>query len=330
MIWLTWRQHRKQALYTAIALVALAAVMLPTGLSMHHVFTKSGLAACLKTVPTAEVISANANTCDTLSSQFSRQFSSMGFIAILFLIVPVLVGLFYGAPLVAREVEHGTHRFVWTQGVSRRRWAATKFGLIGAVTLILSAAYTLGMDWWSGPLTAEGGRLDPIIFDFEGIVPIGYTLFAVALGVFVGTVSKKVLPAMGVTLAGFPVVRVLIEIFARPRYQGLQAASFPITSNDQFNGASGAWTSGQGIVNATGKLVQPNSFMTCNVPAGSPAPGTGSCDNQLLKQGLGPAPFSNWEQYQPASRFWEFQGIETGIFLALAAILLYLALRRIS
>jgi hypothetical protein len=324
MIWLTWRQHRKQVLYTAIALAVLAAVMLPTGLSMHHVFTDSGLAACLAKVPTAPVISANVDTCGTLSGEFSRQFNSMGFIAILFLILPVLVGLFYGAPLVAREVEHGTHRFVWTQGVSRRRWAATEFGLIGAITLVFAIAYALGIDWWSGPLITNGGRMGQFVFDFEGIAPIAYTLFAVALGVLVGAVSRKVLPAMGVTLAGYAVVRVVIEVFARPRYQSPLAASFPITSNDLFN-TPGAWTYSQGIINGAGKLVQPNDFMTC----GSPTGGAGACGDQLVQQGLGPAPFSNWQQYQPASRFWEFQGIETGIFLALAAILVYLTFRRI-
>ena len=37
----------------------------------------------------------------------------------------------------------------------------------------------------------------------------------------------------------------------------------------------------------------------------------------------------NWQLYHPADRFWLFQGIETGIFVALAAVLLYLAVRRI-
>ena len=60
--------------------------------------------------------------------QFTNQYSSMMFIGILLLLLPLLIGLFWGAPLVSREVEHGTHRLVWTQGVSRRRWAAVKFG----------------------------------------------------------------------------------------------------------------------------------------------------------------------------------------------------------
>lgn len=48
----------------------------------------------------------------------------------------------------------------------------------------------------------------------------------------------------------------------------------------------------------------------------------------MAHQGLGPGSH-NWQLYQPGDRFWAFQGIETGVFLALAAVLVFLALRRI-
>jgi ABC-type transport system involved in multi-copper enzyme maturation permease subunit len=333
MIWLTWRQHRKQALYTLIALAALAAVMLPTGLAMHRTFTRSGLGACLARLGTAATTSGNVSSCDALSQQFQNQYRSLTFIGILFVILPVFLGLFYGAPLVAREVEAGTHRFVWTQGVSRRRWALAKIGLLGLVTLLLAAAYALGMTWWFGPLVTDGGgRLGPISFDVQGIVPIAYTLFAVAVGLLAGTMVKKVLPAMGITLGGYVAVRVLIEVLARPRYLSPLTASIPIASTDQFNSASGAWVYSQGIINGNGKLVMANSRINCAVdgPRATRVPaGSNPCGNGLVAQGLGPGPFSNWERYQPGDRFWAFQGIETGIFLALTALLVYLTVQRL-
>jgi hypothetical protein len=335
MIWLTWRQHRKQALYTLIALAALTAVMLPTGLAMHSAFTDSGLAACLAKRGTAALIASNAPDCSDLVQQFQDKYSSLTFVGVLFVILPVFVVIFFGAPLVAREVEQGTHRLVWTQGVSRGHWALVKFGLLGAVTLLVAAAYTSGMDWWARPLVANSGRIGPIVFDIQGIAPIGYTLFAVAAGILAGTLWKKVLPAMGATVAGYVVVRVLVETLARPSYISPLTASVPINSTEQINRGSGAWVYGNGIANAAGKIVMPNTTIRCGAGGGNTSvsgavpSGTDPCDGGLVNQALGSGPFSNVTRYQPESRFWEFQGIETGIFLALAAILIYLAVRRI-
>jgi len=332
MIWLTWRQHRKQVLYTALALAALAAVMVPTGLSMHHTFTRSGLAGCLAALGTAQVISADANTCNNLSEQFGNQYGSMAFIGILFVLLPVFLGIFIGAPLVAREIEHGTHRLVWTQGVSRRHWAVVKFGLLGGATLILAGAYALGMTWWFGPLvTNGGGRLGLVSFDVQGVVPIAYTLFAVALGIFCGSAFKRVLPAMGVTLGGFAVVRIVVEWLARPSYLSPLSARLPLYSSQTFNPASGAWVYSRGVVNAAGRVVLSNGSISCDGSGAGARSATGKaeCGNALTQGGLGPGPFSNWMQYQPDNRFWDFQGIESGIFLALTAMLLYLAVRRI-
>jgi ABC-type transport system involved in multi-copper enzyme maturation permease subunit len=333
MIWLTWRQHRKQAFYTLVALVAMAAVFIPTGLAMHHTFTSSGLAACLAKLGTAAVV-PDANTCDSLSQQFANQYSGMTFIGILFVILPVFVGIFFGAPLVAREIEHGTHRLVWTQGVSRRHWALVKFGLVGTVVLVLAVVYALGMTWWFTPLVQNGGgRMGDISFDVQGVVPVAYTLFAVAAGMFAGALFKRVLPAMGVTLAAYVVVRVVIEAVARPRYMSPLTASIPIDSSSQFNQWSGAWVYSQGVVNGKGTTVLQNGNVSCgSAPAGSAraaAGGGGGCGQALLQQGLGPGPFANAYRYQPSSRFWEFQGIETGIFIALTALLVFLTVRRV-
>lgn len=338
MIWLTWRQHRKQALSALIALAALAAVIVPTGLAMHHAFTGSGLAACLAKQGTAQFTPGGAPDCSDLKQQFENQYSSLFLVGILCVILPVFVGIFYGAPLVAREVEAGTHRLVWTQGVSRRRWAMVNLGLLGAVTLLIATVYALGITWWIGPLVSNGdGRLAPVYFDIQGIAPVGYTLFAVALGVFAGTLWRRLLPAMGATLGGFAVVRVLIETLARPHYLSPLTASMPINSSERINGASGAWVYGNSITNGVGRVVLPHSTVRCSPPqagggiasSGAVIDPTDPCNGGLAARGLGPGPFSNSMQYQPASRFWEFQGIETGIFLALTAILLYLAIRRI-
>lgn len=70
-------------------------------------------------------------------------------------------------------------------------------------------------------------------------------------------------------------------------------------------------------------MVAANTQVAC--PPDPQGPGAADCGTGL---GIGPASY-NRQLYQPAGRFWAFQGIETGIFPALAAVLMYLAIRRI-
>ncbi|MET8085362.1 transporter [Micromonospora sp. NPDC005237] len=322
MIWLTWRQHRKLAFYTLLGFLVLAAVLVPIGLSMRHTFADLGLAECLRPSTLSE---AAAQTCDVGLRRFSDRYDSLNLVAVLLITLPVLVGLFWGAPLVAREVEQGTHRFVWTQGVGRTRWALVKFGLVGGAVVLLAVGYGLGMSWWVQPLThaAHQGRLGMIVFDLQGIVPIGYTLFAVALGIFAGTIFKRMLPAMGITLAGFIGVRAAVEILARPHYQPARTQTFPIEGPGIPEGDRGNWVLAVGVRNADGTMAAENTRIQC--PPGGKGPTGQACGAEL---GIGPGAY-NWELYQPADRFWLFQSIETGIFVALAVLLLYLAVRRV-
>jgi ABC-type transport system involved in multi-copper enzyme maturation permease subunit len=318
MIWLTWRQHRKQALFALIGLAVLAALMIPTGLAMRNTFASLGLPDCVSSLGDAEYVSASfSNACNTALKQFNSQYGTLSGVSALFVFLPLLAGLFWGAPLVAREVEHGTHRMVWTQGVSRRQWALVKFGLIGAGTLIIAIVYGLGMSWWFTPLSqADNPRLSPLVFDVQGLAPIGYTMFAVALGILAGTITHKVLPAMAVTLVGFLGARIALTALARPNYLPARTLTFPVQGvSPALNPALGNWIESMEVRDATGKVVMSNAQVGC-------PPQDTACG------GIGPGAY-NWLEYQPGGRFWLFQSIETGIFAALAALLIYLAIRRI-
>ncbi|MFD4909807.1 ABC transporter permease [Kitasatospora purpeofusca] len=329
MIWLTWRQHRKQALWTAAAILALAAVLVPTGLAMRSSFQDSGLGACLRALGHARLVN-DSGGCEALSERLQNKYDSTAYLAVLLVLLPVLAGVFLGAPLVAREVENGTHRLVWTQGISRRRWILTKFGLIGAVALVLSVGYALGAAWWLQPLADNGlGRFRYLVFDVQGIAPIGYTLFAVALGILAGTLARRVLPAMGISLAAFIAVRAVVELFARPYFQPARTLSYAIDSPLTANRFAGSWIYQEGVRNGTGTLVLPDGRIGCG-PAGGGGPDGGStgCLARIAQE-YGPGPHTNWQEYQPADRFWTFQAIETGIFLALTVLLVTVAVRRV-
>ncbi|MEU5943344.1 transporter [Micromonospora sp. NPDC047548] len=325
MIWLTWRQHRKQVLFTLIGFAVLAALMIPIGLSMRHTFADLGLPDCVRQMTRADVAPATMDTCDAAFRRFTNRYGSLNLVAVLLLVLPMLVGLFWGAPLVAREVEHGTHRLVWTQGVGRTQWALVKFGVVAAATVTAAICYGLGMSWWVTPLThaAHEGRLGVVVFDLQGIAPIGYTLFAVALGIFAGTLWRRMLPAMAVTLAGFVGVRAAVAILARPHYRPARTLTFPVEGTEGPRMTRGDWILSSGVRDANGKLVMADAQVVC--PPGVRGPSGAACGADL---GVGPGAY-NWQLYQPAGRFWLFQGIETGIFVVLALLLLYLAIRRI-
>lgn len=313
MIWLTWRQHRRQALATLLGLAVLAAFVLPTGLAMRHAFTRLGLADC---------VTAAGPGCGTNLDKFTSTYGSLALVSVLFLILPLMIGLFWGAPVISREVEQGTHRMIWTQGISRRHWALAKAGLLGAAVTVFAAVYGLGLSWWYQPLgqvDLRESRFAEVFFDMQGVAPAGYTLFAVALGLFAGTVLPKVLPAMALTLAGFAGVRVAVALFARPHYLP------PVTDDQVIAGGTGGqgnlaggWVLAKEVRQADGTFV---SSGTVRCPSAAAC----ATDNQL---GLGPGAY-NHQIYQPGDRFWTFQWIEAGIFVALAALLLWLTIRRI-
>ena len=129
MAWVTWRQHRHQLLIGLALIVALALAALVTGLPMRTAYNREALSSCLP--PTAR------SGCDIIVRHFQAEFGSRVDIAGYLILLPALVGMFVGAPLLARELEHGTHRFAWTQSVTRRRWLLSK-------TLLLALAVTLG------------------------------------------------------------------------------------------------------------------------------------------------------------------------------------------
>jgi hypothetical protein len=322
MIWLTWRQHRMQAAYLLLGLVVMTVALVPIGRSMYDAFDNDGLAACLSR-GNPEYINPlrDDSNCGSLADVFLSRFGSLLPLGILLVLLPLVVGLFFGAPLVAREVEHGTHRLVWTQGVSRLRWATIKFGLIGIAGLAAAAGYAAFLTWWIRPLSKAGGsRLEWLVFDLQGVVPLAYTVFAIALGIAAGALSRKVLPAMGITLAGFIVTRVLVAWLGRPHYQSPVERKTSVVTEKLPNELHGDWLISQGVYNSSGqKIGTGGRFCPPESVTGRPPPAGADCD---------PSQY-NLEVIQPGNRFWTFQWIEAGIFVALAAGLLVFALYRI-
>ena len=307
MTWVTWRQYRYQGALAAALFAALAVVLLITGLHEAQLW-HSALTRCTAT-----------RSCGNLAgSGFSLQSPALTTLIVATSAVPLLPGLFWGAPMVAHELETGVNQFAWTQSITRRRWLAVRAGWLLLAAAVLAGAVSALVTWWMGPdnaLYADGFQANR--FDTTCLVPVGYAVFAMALGICAGALLRRTMPALAVTLAGFTGLRALIAHGLRPHYMTPVTVYYKLTGSylpkGSYLGVS------QSIVGPDG---QPPAGLASYVFNGSPVPAV--C--QKVVQNPAPCMAAHgyrWHlAYQPASRFWAFQGIETGIFLVLAAVLL--------
>jgi hypothetical protein len=326
MIWLTWRQFRAQAIVAAAALAALAITLAVTGPHVSGLYDSAGLRTC-------------GSNCSALASSFISQIKGTAYELVFYAGImavyatPGLIGLFWGAPLVCREMETGTFRLAWNQSVTRTRWIIVKLGLIGMAAMGTAGLLILMTSWWASPLyraAQQAGtnvlsinRLAPPLFGATGIAPVGYAAFAFAVGVTAGVLTRRLLPAMAITLAVFAAVQLLTPAFVRPHLitpvtttQALSTVTFNgigVSNNGilllqigNVSGAPGDWITSSQPVDAAGQAVT-------SVPSACHQGATNDFLQCLSSHGVRVA-----VSYQPASRYWALQWYETGIFLALA------------
>jgi hypothetical protein len=345
MIQLTWRQIRAQALVAYGLLAVIAVVLAITGPKVAH-FYDAYVATC-----------AAHSDCGTVQNAFLHyQHVVQAALGPILLVLPVLFGMFWGAPLIARELETGTFRLAWTQSLTRGRWLAVKLGLLGLAAMAAAGLLSLMVTWWFSPLDRMNlSRLTPGVFDERGIVPIGYAAFAFAFGVTAGVVIRRTVPAMAATIVAYVGARLAATYGIRPYL----FAPLRITSALQLGGPNGPsppglgapnpadWVLSSNTINAAGRVIGQNGAI--NMPGGNQGIGFQSGSNGISLGGVGrcpniPAsakigPGSNLGRssalqtcidrlgvrqelvYQPISRFWDYQWCELAIFLGAAAVL---------
>jgi hypothetical protein len=196
-----WLQFRAQAWVVFGGLVIVAIILGTTGPHLVHLYD-TNVATCAK-----------YGDCSTASSTFLTNDRALQILLdALIVVVPGVIGIFWGAPLVSRELETGTFRLAWTQGVSRTRWLAVKLGVVGLASMAAAGLLSLAVTWWSSPVDRANMTLYTS-FDQRGLVPIGYAAFAFTFGVLAGVLIRRTVPAMAVTLVGFVASRLLFNHF---------------------------------------------------------------------------------------------------------------------
>jgi hypothetical protein len=314
MIWLTWRQHRSEALLGLGVLAVGSVYLLITGLAMAHTLQDSGLGACLAQHPD----SGTHGPCGFLAGLFLNQYGPFIPFAFALLVLPILLGVMVGAPLVAREYEERTRLLLWMQSVTRTRWLVVTLSLVLGAGLLSAGVLLALLNWWYHPIDQLVGKFNLVAFDFTGPVFIASSLMALTVGIAVGTLTRRTVLAIFLTLALIVAIRIVVEFNLRPNYQPKVVVTWPFAQgNDPSLGQDNPpitlgredWQLGSGFLDAQGN--QTNGIY-CNEPhPTSPL----QCAKDEGYRG-------NYLAYQPASRFWTFQWIETGIYLAISILAL--------
>jgi ABC-2 family transporter protein len=251
---------------------------------VHHNF--SVLMACRPQASAA---------CYALNRNFnSTDWTIANTVLILMNFAPALIGAFTGAAVLARELETGTFRYAWTQGIGRVRWTIAKLVLLGVVVTALTWAISQVFSWFFTPILQQQDTLTLLsasVFVTHGIAFAAWCLLAFALGAFLGMLLRRVIGAMAATLGVYLGLGVLTWAYLRERYPVAL-----ITSNANLVGFQGE----PGPLNAFPSTAPDNSpwvLSTWNVG------------------------HTQWWRYIPVSRFWPMQLIEGGWLLALSVIL---------
>ena len=293
MIWVGWRQQRTETAIAVAILALLAAVLVPTGLQMASAYNHDGLSGC--TDP------AGPGACGLAVSAFIARFEQIGnFIAWLTL-VPGIIGVLLAAPLLV-QLEQGTFRLDWTQSITRGRWIAGKLGLAVGAALVASLALTLLITWWRAPFVHIQGRMESSVFDSEGIVVFGYTMFALGLAAVLGVIWRRAVPALVIAFVGYFAVRLFVDTWLRQRLIDPLTTTWTDKGHEP-TALHHAWVLSENPIGASG-----NHFA-------GPSP----------KEVLTAGPIKFVAVYHPASHFWPLQLIETALFGGVALALLAFA-----
>lgn len=292
MLWLTWRQHRIQLLAILGVLIAVGVVLLLTGqaaldASNGHIGSYCYGGAICREYDVGR---------EDLYQKVYPMLATLPF-------VPLLAGIFWGAPLLSREYERNTHQLVWTQSISRGRWLAVKF------TALASAAALLGLG--SGKMVEEWLRIFPgkaetfaeiTFFGIVGVAPMAWWLFAFMLGSAAGSLVRKTLSAIAITVGVF-LAAVITLMLLRPHY------AEPVRTVGADPSAKDALIVQMGRIAPDGRELS----MLDEIPECLPRTGMKAC--------IDAAGYRDFTVYQPADRFWRFQWTETGILLTATAVL---------
>jgi ABC-2 family transporter protein len=331
MLWVTWRQHRAAAAGIGLLLGAFAVLLGVTGLRMQTAYATLARGGCI--AAGADV----SSRCGLLWGSYYHAgyplTGNLNLLAIALAILPVLIGVFAGAPLLAREYETGTVRFAWTQAAGRGHWLAAKLGLLGVALATAAATFGALAGWWLllADRAAGSSRWQPQQFGLTAVSFAGWMVFMLAAGVLAGAVTRRTVPAMAATAAAGAV----LIWFTVEKLASLLTAYGPLSGRASLVSATIAAGPSPGAALPSGIAAAgpPGSWVLGTWFTGPHGQHVSTSSNSLnplwnLKlSASGQAAWlarhhlTLWVSYQSAGRFWIFQSVVGGAAVLLALLL---------
>jgi hypothetical protein len=338
MTWLTWRQFRAQFFATIAALAILTAYLIYLGTTIRSSYN-TDIRGCLP---------ANGCQLDDAKDRFIQDYRSLVTIpAIVLIAIPAILGVFWGTPLITRELETNTHRLVWNQSITRTHWLAIKLTVIGLTAVITTAILSLLLTWAASRYDQTlGNRFDPLSFASRNVAPLGYITFAFILGTTIGLFIRRTVPAMAATLLIVAVAQLLLPTITRPYLR--PPATINVSFNQETRGNGGQLSISQGEPLMIGGYAIPGSLtlterapllntagqevFAANVEDCTNAPGQSEVSERAwdeLERCVASKNLHFEIKAQTPDRYWPFQWTEFAGFLVLALALSGVAFWRI-
>ncbi|MCG6497735.1 hypothetical protein [Kitasatospora sp. A2-31] len=283
----SWLRHRSALLTLLGVLTGTAVLLVATGWYVRTGFEDSGAASC----------DPGAEACARAWKAFLREYGTP--IRVGAALLPLLggaLGAFTGGPLLARDFEHGTFRFAWTQGAGRARWTAAGLALGGGLLGIGAALLGLLLAWWSEPAERQWGRFSPAVFAQSAPSLVGRSLLAFGVAALAGAVLRRTVVSVGVGLVVSLVASYAGEALRfhyLPPVEGVAHSLLEPAADQRWIGS--AW-----FADPSGRRLTDDEFYRL---------GHGFDELERLVRDGG---YSVHQVYQPGERYWPFQLVESG------------------
>ena len=197
-------------------------------------------------------------------------------------------------------------------------------------------------------VVSDQGRAPSQAYEVSGLVFAARTLFAFMLGALAGTLIRRTVPAVAVTVAAWLAAVVPSMIWLRHLIEkpvtllataGAERTPIALELSNAnsislgTNAPQGAWEIARWTQDAAGHHLSSSGIFAllqkANVNLGPPAGGPAQAGPTRGVPAPGIDSFLTWlgehgyrlgVSYQPASRFWHFQGVEAAAYVVLALL----------